>query len=77
MNLIFNKLPEPQIEEGGNYVIKEETLVKWVLNKLELEILNFDICGRIRIKQNDTRRPLRVKTLTDKIDILKNAQYLD
>ena len=52
MNLIFTKLPEPQIEER---------LVQGVLNKLELETLDFDICGRIGIKRNDTRRPLRVR----------------
>ena len=60
MNLIFTKLPEPQIEAGGNYVTEEQRLVQGVLNKLELENLDFDICGRIGIKRNDTRRPLRV-----------------
>ena len=78
MNLIFTKLPEAQIEEGGNYVVKEKRLVEGVLNKLELERLDFDICGRIGIKQNDTRRPLRVRVrkLADKIDILKKAPKL-
>ena len=61
MNLIFTKLPEPQIEAGGNYVTEERRLVQGVLNKLELESLDFDICGRIGIKRNDTRRPLRVR----------------
>ena len=48
------------------------------MNKLELERLDFDICGRIGIKQNDTRRPLRVRVrkLADKIDILKKAPKL-
>ena len=78
MNLIFTKLPEAQIEEGGNYVVKEKRLVEGVLNKLELERLDFDICGRIGIKQNDTRCPLRVRVrkLADKIDILKKAPKL-
>ena len=61
MNLIFTKLPEPQIEEGGNYVIKEMRLVEGLLNKLELESLDFYICGRIGIIQNDTRCPFRVR----------------
>ena len=71
--LIFTKLSEPQIEAGGNYVTEERSLVQGVLNKLELESLDFDICGRIGIKRNDTRRPLRVrvKKITEKIDILK------
>ena len=43
INVIFTKLPEPQIEEGGNYVIEEKTLVEVVL---ELESLDFNICGR-------------------------------
>ena len=75
MNLIFTKLSEPQIEAGGNYVTEERRLVQGVLNKLELESLDFDICGRIGIKRNDTRRPLRVrvKKITEKIDILKKA----
>ena len=78
MNLIFTKLSEPQIEEGGNYVTEERRLVQGVLNKLELESLDFDICGRIGIKRNDTRRPLRVrvKKITEKIDILKKAPKL-
>ena len=61
MNLIFTKLPEPQIEAGGKYVTEEKRLVQGVLNKLELENLDFDIYGRIGIKRNDTRCPLRVR----------------
>ena len=78
MNLIFTKLSEPQIEAGGNYVTEERRLVQGVLNKLELESLDFDICGRIGIKRNDTRRPLRVrvKKITEKIDIQKKTPKL-
>ena len=43
MNLIFTKLPEPKIEECGNYVTEEKRLVQGVFNKLELESLDFDI----------------------------------
>ena len=43
-----------QIEAGGNYVTEENRLVQGVLNKLELESLDFDICGKIGIKRNDT-----------------------
>ena len=48
MNLIFTKLLEPQIESGRNYVTEEKRLVQGVLNKLELESLDLDICGRIK-----------------------------
>ena len=41
MNLIFTKLPEPQIEKGGNYVTKEKRLVEGVLHKLEVESIAF------------------------------------
>ena len=40
--------------------MSQKRLVEGGLNKLELESLDFDICGRIGIKQNDTSRPLRV-----------------
>ena len=60
-NLIFTKLSEPQIETGENYVTEEKRLVQGVLNKLELESIDFDICGRIVIKRNDTRRPFRIR----------------
>ena len=63
MNLIFTKLPEPQFEAGENYVTEEKRLVQGVLNKLELESIDFDICGRIGIKRNDTIRQLRIRVL--------------
>ena len=64
MSLIFTKFPGHQIEACGNHVTEEKRLVEGLLNKRELEsILDFDICGRIRIKQYDTRCPLRVRVL--------------
>ena len=78
INFIFTKLPEPRIEVGGTYVTKEKRFIDGVFNKLKLESLYFDICGRIGIKNNDTRRPLRVrvKKLTDRFDILKKAHKI-
>ena len=49
MNLIFTKFPLSQIEEGGNYIKEDKILVEGVLNKLELESLDFYKCGRIGI----------------------------
>ena len=69
--MIFTKLPEPQIGKG---VTKENRLEEGILNTLEIECLNFDICGRIGIKQCDTRYPLRVSV--KKIDILKKVPKL-
>ena len=50
MNLNFTKLPEPQIEQSGKYVTEERRLTEGVLNKMNLESLDLDICGRIGIK---------------------------
>ena len=47
MNLIFTKLPESQIEAGGNYVTEERRFVQGVLNKLELESLDCDYVAEL------------------------------